>query len=105
VVLSCPNALEAFGHGGGGPGTYEILSGYKQLRRWQAVQAAPRWLQIRVVLAERDARFIPRLRADLQQSLPNEVELEFIPLDEIPLAPGEKLRLVIAGPHRQLHEK
>jgi phenylacetate-coenzyme A ligase PaaK-like adenylate-forming protein len=77
------------------PFFFEILSGYQQLRRWQVVQAGPRSLKIRMVLAERDASFIPRLRADLQESLPSEVELEFVPLDEIPLAPGEKLRLVI----------
>jgi phenylacetate-CoA ligase len=82
------------------PFFYEILSGYQQLRRWQVVQAGPRQLQIRVVLDERDASFIPRMRASLQKSLPSEIELEFVPLDEIPLAPGEKLRLVIAGPHR-----
>ena len=68
------------------------------------VQAGPRWLQIRLVLAERDASFISRLRADLQELLPSEVELEFVRLDEIPLAPGEKLRLVISEPHRGIHQ-
>jgi len=82
------------------PFFYEILSGYQQLRRWQVVQAGPRWLQIRLVLAERDTSFIPRLRADLHEALPGEVELEIVPLDEIPSARGEKLRLVVGEPHR-----
>src|SRR5262245_16796160 len=78
------------------PFFYEVLGGYHELRQWRILQEDTRCLRLQVVLPGDNVGLLVRVEADLRRALPDEVGLRIERVATIPLAPGEKTRMVIS---------
>jgi phenylacetate-CoA ligase len=78
------------------PFFHEVLGGYGGLSRWRVVQHGQRHLEIQLVLSPDRISLLKTIELDLRRALPHEVELKVATVDDIPLKPGEKVRMVIS---------
>ncbi|MGH7456980.1 MAG: phenylacetate--CoA ligase family protein, partial [bacterium] len=78
------------------PFFHEVLADYEQLRQWQVTQTALQCLSVQLALPLEDIELLGKIKSDLRNALPKEIELQIVRVDSIPVTPGEKARMVIS---------
>ncbi|MCG8589525.1 MAG: hypothetical protein MJE66_09560 [Proteobacteria bacterium] len=81
------------------PFFHELFAAHPELERWRVVQEAPRRLRVELALGARDrdraGPVCDGVAHQLAQVLPPELEIDIRRRDAIPVAPGEKTRMVL----------
>lgn len=75
---------------------HEVLAGYERLRQWQVIQTDLNCLSVQLALPLEDIKLLEKIKSDLRNALPKEIELQIVRVDSIPVTPGEKARMVIS---------
>ena len=78
------------------PFFHEVLGDYKELRQWKVIQHDLQQLRVQLALPHRDISTVENIKDNLLCALPKEIELKIELVDNIPLTPGEKARMVVS---------
>lgn len=78
------------------PFFHEILGQYHELRQWRVVQDELRRVRLQLALPRDHVDLLARIDSELRRVLPVGVELQIECMDEIPIVPGQKTRMVVS---------
>jgi phenylacetate-CoA ligase len=78
------------------PVFHEIFGRYADLRQWRILQDKVQEIRVQVVTAHDTVTLVRRLEEDLAKTLPGDVRFRFEIVPRIPVAPGEKTRMIIS---------